>query len=275
LTPGTLAAIDAKFESRNNLVITTKDLDGFTLNLEGHPLYSNKAVVSLQIDEAKLRVKAGAPLSFSRTPKGWVARSGTPGPGEKKPGAEGPIGEALSSRHVYVYGTEGSPSKEELERRRAIASEAADWSTSRVKLSLSFQVLSDREVTERDVAGANLMLFGTKETNSVIAKLAPDLPLTLNPGAADYGLMYVYPSGNRYVVINSGLPWQTRIDQVNRGGLSFIPLSVRIPRTFGDYILFRGGLDNVLAEGRFDRNWRLPADAAETIRATGAVEIRK
>ena len=36
----------------------------------------------------------------------------------------------------------------------------------------------------------------------------------------------------------------------------------------------RGGLDNVLAEGRFDRNWKLPADAAAKLRATGAVEVR-
>ena len=40
---------------------------------------------------------------------------------------------------------------------------------------------------------------------------------------------------------------------------------------FGDFILFRGGLENVITEGRFDDS---SAPTAERIRATGAVEVR-
>jgi hypothetical protein len=44
--------------------------------------------------------------------------------------------------------------------------------------------------------------------------------------------------------------------------------------TFGDYLVFRGGLKNVLAEGRFDRDWKMPKDAAERLRSSGVVTVR-
>ena len=55
---------------------------------------------------------------------------------------------------------------------RAIAQQAADWSTPRMKLMLTFRVLADNEVKAVDLQNANLLLFGTKETNSVIANYA-------------------------------------------------------------------------------------------------------
>ena len=44
--------------------------------------------------------------------------------------------------------------------------------------------------------------------------------------------------------------------------------------TFEDYIVFRGSVREVVAEGRFDRNWKLPPDAAAKIAATGIVTVR-
>jgi hypothetical protein len=38
-------------------------------------------------------------------------------------------------------------------------------------------------------------------------------------------------------------------------------------------VLFRGGLDNIVTEGRFDRSWKLTPEETEKIRATGAVEV--
>jgi hypothetical protein len=44
--------------------------------------------------------------------------------------------------------------------------------------------------------------------------------------------------------------------------------------SFGDYILFKGSLANTVVEGRFDRNWKLPAADAAKMTATGAVSVR-
>jgi predicted esterase len=275
LTPGTLAHINARFIKKKRLAIETRDLDGFTLLLKGHPMNAGPAALSLAIDGSELQTRASDTVSLVKGPKGWqVARpSGRIAPLTKRAGAEGPIADAVSTRQIYVYGTGGSPSTEELQRRRAVAQQAAEWSTPRLKLMLTFRVLADSDVTATDLQNANLMLFGTKETNSVIAKYAAQLPMALNAGAADYGLVFVYPVDGRYVVIHSGLPWWTRFDQINRYELEFLNTPAHALTTLGDYVLFRGGLDNIVIEGRFDRKWKLPAEEADKIRATGAVEV--
>jgi pimeloyl-ACP methyl ester carboxylesterase len=275
LTPGTLAHINARFAKKKRLTIETRDLDGFTLLLKGHPMNAGAGPLSIVIDGSELQTKASDTVSFTKGPKGWrVARAGRQITAlMKQTGAEGPIADALSTRQVYVYGTGGSPAPQELQRRKAVAQQAAEWSTPRLKLLLTFRVLADSDVKATDLQNANLMLFGTKETNSVIAKYAAQLPMALNAGAADYGMVYVYPVDGRYVVIHSGLPWWTRFDQVNRYELSFLNTPAHALATLGDYVLFRGGLDNVVTEGRFDRSWKLTPEETEKIRATGAVEV--
>jgi hypothetical protein len=274
LTPGTPATIDAVFTARNTLTVTTKNLDAFTLMLQGHPMTVLRQPVLLTIDDQKLRLKLPGAISFARTQKGWALQRAVPAPGRKGPGAEGPIVDALSSKHIYVYGTADSPPPDDIERRRMQAMYASDWSTPQARLMLTFRVMADAEVKEEDLKTANLVLFGTRETNSIIARLSSRLPLALNPGAADYSLTYVYPVDGRYVVISSGLPWWTRADQALRPGMPFITPVYRTLQSFGDFILFRGGLENVITEGRFNNDWKLPAEAAERIRATGAVEVR-
>ncbi|MDP2914974.1 MAG: hypothetical protein Q8O91_05935 [Candidatus Aminicenantes bacterium] len=43
---------------------------------------------------------------------------------------------------------------------------------------------------------------------------------------------------------------------------------------FKDYILFKDSTANVIAEGRFDNDWRLPEADAEKMTASGAVILR-
>ena len=76
-------------------------------------------------------------------------------------------------------------------------------------------------------------------------------------------MVFIAPVGGRYVVVSSGLPWWTRADEVDRGGYRFAPEQFRLLSTFGDYLVFKGGLRNVFVDGRFDRDWHLPAAAAE------------
>ncbi len=274
LTPGTAASIDAKFAAKNRIEVRTSGLDGFTLKLEGHPSFDAKRPLVVEVDGAAHKLKAGAAESFLKNGERWVAGRYTPPAGAKRPGLEGPVGDAIASRHIYVYGTALLGPGEDAERRRAQASYAADWSTPRSRLLVSFRVLADKEVRESDLRSSNLVLFGTRETNSVIARFADQFPLELNPGAADYGLVFVAPVGDRYAVVNSGLPFWTGADRVRRPGFRFIPAGFRILQSLGDFILFKGSLENVIAEGRFDRNWKVPPDAAEKMRATGAVRIR-
>ncbi len=248
LTPGTPASLDARRASPSEITVTTKNVDGFTLTPERPP-------ATVVIDGATLRLKPGAALSFTHATGQW--RAGRYPASGKRAGAEGPIAAAFSGGQIYVYGSDGS----------TLAEHAAKWPV------LSFRVLADSAVTPADLADSDAILFGTAQTNSLIARFAAQLPLELNPGAADYGLLFIASIGHHYAVISSGLPWWSGAAEANRGGDRFAPEPYRLLSTFGDYILFKGSLTNVVAEGRFDSNWKVPAEAAAKMKATGTVTI--
>lgn len=272
LAPGTLASLDGRFAGPNQLVIQTKNLRGFTLRLAGHPMYEPGKPLSIGIDGQPMR--AGRSFSFEKNDRGWQPGVYVIPPGHKRPGAEGPISEAVSGRQIYVYGTAESSGIEELKSRRDDALRAASWSAPNDPLLLKFKVLSDKEVSERDLQNASLILFGTKETNEMLARVSSRLPISLNPSAADYGLLFVYPVGPRCVLINSGLPYWTHADELPLSGQTFVPLPYRLLLGMGDYVLFKGSLENIVAAGRFTDDWRIPATDAGRMKATGAVEIK-
>ena len=114
-------------------------------------------------------------------PRSGRWRAGLYRPVGKQPGAEGPISDAVSGRQIYVYGSLGAGTADELEARRKIAAAAAHWSTYRARLNLSFPVKPDTAITAEDLATSDLILFGTAETNSMIARFSPRLPLELRP----------------------------------------------------------------------------------------------
>jgi pimeloyl-ACP methyl ester carboxylesterase len=268
LTPGTLSAIDAAWNGKTTLKVETQNVDAFTVSLEQPP----DAPIAVTIDGLNLRVKPAPSLSFIKTVTRW--RQGFYTPPAKRPGAEGPIAEAVAGRHIYVYGTGGAPGADEIEARRMVAERAAAWSDARRKLSLVLAVKPDTAVTAADLDTADLVLFGTAETNSLIARFRSSMPMALSSAAADYGLLFIAPIGKHYALVSSGLPWWTGAETADRGGYALLPSQPRLLSTFGDYILFKGSLASVVAEGRFDQNWKLPPDAAAKIQASGTVTIR-
>ena len=264
LTPGTPAAIEAT-SSASHIEVKTANLDGFTLSPE-------RPVAAVEIDGVHLRVRPATPLSFERTARGW--RVGRYQPSGKRPGAEGPIAEAVAGRPIFVYGSLGARTAAELDDRRKIAAAAANWSTVRMRVDFAPPVKADSEVTAADLADSDVVLFGTAATNSLIARLTGSFPVALDPGAADYGLLFIAPLGKHYALVSSGLPWWTGAEEANRPTYHFGAEPLALLDTFGDYILFKGSLAHVVAEGRFDRNWKVPSEAAARMLGTGTVTIR-
>jgi len=66
--------------------------------------------------------------------------------------------------------------------------------------------------------------------------------------------------------VNSGLSWWTGAPQ------DALPCEA-LP-AFGDFILFKRSVKDVVVEGRFDRNWKLPAEEATRLAAAGVVQLR-
>lgn len=258
--PGQLAAIDA-----TPTRIQTQNLTRFTVPVGWTSGLPNQ----LTIDTTPIRIPHNTALTFTRSATGWtlahptVAQRAVPA-----------IADAVSARHIYVYPTLGVQTADDLAARRRVAEQAAAWSTPRAHLNLTLAVKADNAITQDDIDTADLVLFGTRETNGLIARFAPfALPIELSPAAADYGLLFIASTGKHYALVSSGLPWWTGAGDTHRGGYRFAPEPYRLLTTFGDYILFKGSLANVVSEGLYDSNWKIPPQAAARMLSTGTVTI--
>lgn len=278
MTPGTPAHIDARFTATNELDVTTDALDGFTVHLADHPRVQQGDAMTVRIDGQTLDVTPTADsLAFSRQDDRWAAAPYDRPSRAKRPGAEGPMSEAIAGRHIYVYGTAGSPSEEERAQRQARAVEAATWSVYRGpfwgRVKVFPRVVADTEVRESDFETSHLVLFGTRATNRLIEQFSDRLPFHLDEEAVDtHGLVYTVPVDGQYVLVNSGLPWWTAADDSDGG-----PFANQVPALtlngWPDFRLFVQAADSVVVEGRFDPTWRVPAEAAAPLREAGVVTI--
>ncbi|HMC60153.1 MAG TPA: hypothetical protein VKJ01_13250, partial [Candidatus Solibacter sp.] len=259
--PGQLASIDATSNR-----VRTQNVSAFDLGrVAGSP---NNSPTNITIDSAVLRVPRDTVLAFTKLGGGWTLAHPTV--------AQVPvptIARAVSARHIYVYPTLGVHTGDELGARRHLAEQAAAWSGVRTRLNLALAVKADIAITAEDIESADLVLFGTRETNALIARFAPRLAIELSPAAADYGLLFIASTGEHFALVSSGLPWWTGADDAHRGGYHFAPDPYRLLTTFGDYILFKGSLANVVAEGDYDANWTIPAESAARMLATGTVTV--
>ncbi|KQS34323.1 alpha/beta hydrolase-fold protein [Dyadobacter sp. Leaf189] len=276
ITYGALAEIDANLGKPNALQITTKNLEGFTLNLKNHPKFK-PGTVTMDVDGVKLSAKTDSTISFSKKGTVWtlIPNAVSTAAGKRK-GAEGPIFDAFSTRHIYVYGTADNPSPEELAKRLEIANAAANWSQYRGpflgRIMFFPRVLSDKEVRPSDLESSNLILFGTKETNSYISKYADRLPVHLKATDKTHGLFYVFPVDQHYVAVNSGLPWWLGTEDQ---GYPFVPVMHRKLSEYKDLIFFKDSAKNMIVEGYFSPEWKLTEDMSSKLSASGAVNITK
>lgn len=128
-TSGTTASIDAHFTAPNELTITTQALEAFTLSLQNHPKFVSGQPLHVIINGGKKqKISPSNSLSMSLAAGKWIVGSIQKNANTKQKGTEGPLSEAFSSRHIYVYGTGGNATPEEVNQRRLIAEEAANWS---------------------------------------------------------------------------------------------------------------------------------------------------
>ncbi|HLF62537.1 MAG TPA: prolyl oligopeptidase family serine peptidase [Saprospiraceae bacterium] len=275
-SPGEVALIDAVISDMNNTVeIKTSNLTAFTLLLEDHPKVSAKHPLQISINGQLLSNVPLRDISFSFSPMElqWFSRQSAQNTRHKRIGLEGPIEDAFASRHIYVYGTADNPTPDIWKARLDTVLKAADWSAYRGeflgRVKFYPRVLADRELRKSDYESANLILFGTAESNRVIAEYASELPLHLNPEAAkEYGLTYIFPNiYSHYVVVSSGLPWWRARDN---SGWRYFPEVHTSLSSFQDFILFKRD-KTMIAEGYFSHDWKLTAEMKTLLMDSGVV----
>ena len=135
--------------------------------------------------------------SRSRTGRGRRGRGSGPSL-TKKHGLQGPIDDAFNSRFLAVYG--------EGDRDLAIAElDAIRNPPSVLDIHGDFPMKAAAKVTTEDVESANLILFGTPESNAVLRRIAPSLPPALMQTGDDGARpIFIYPNPEnpaRYVVV--------------------------------------------------------------------------
>ncbi|GAB4404076.1 MAG: hypothetical protein OHK0021_16650 [Bryobacter sp.] len=122
----------------------------------------------------------------------------------KRPQLQGPIDDAFYSRFLMVLPT-GQAQSAEIARWVKSESEAAiaDWR--RIFRGKAI-VKNDVDVTEDDIAHANLVLWGDAQSNQLLRRIAGQLPLQ-DQWKGTQAVVMIYPNPlnpRRYVVLNSG-----------------------------------------------------------------------
>lgn len=269
LTPGLTASIDARFTGKNKLEITAANTEAFTLVIAGHPGYQAASSLEVVINGKKTKTASADSISFVFKSGKWINGGDTGSAMAKRRGAEGPISAAFSDRHIYVFGTADNPSQEELKARMEAATKAADWSVYRNaflgRVMVFPRIVADKDVRPSDIESANLILFGTPKTNSLIQKYNDQLPMQLTATDEQLGLLYIFPIGSRYVVVHTGLPWWTSKEASRFGP----PLPFQFLGNFKDFVLYKGSSDAPITDGFFSDQWILTAEQKEMLSENG------
>jgi hypothetical protein len=204
---------DCPFPTNAPVVVT---IDGQTLQVPG-PMTDRSWNVQL--------VKAG---------DRWAVGSIDASKPSKIHGLQGPIDDAFMDSFVFVRPT-GQPANAKVGEWAAKEMERATkrW---RTQFRGEARVVDDTAVSDADIAGSNLVLWGDTASNAVLKKIADRLPIawtaaTIRAGsqefpAADHALILIAPnplSPSKYVVLNSGFTYREYDDLNNARQVPKLP----------------------------------------------------
>ena len=185
----------------------------------------------------------------------------------KRHGLQGPIDDAFMDSFLMVRPT-GQPMNERVGTWTAaeMAHAVAHW---RRQFRGEARVKRDTEVSDADIAGSNLVLWGDPSSNRLLAKIAAKLPIRwdsqgVHVGGKSYDAgqhvpVLIYPNPlnpRRYVVLNSGFTFR-EYDYLNNARQvpklpDFAVVDVSVPIT-------SRALGGIVAAGFFNERWELPA----------------
>lgn len=184
----------------------------------------------------------------------------------KRHNLQGPIDDAFSSSFVCVTPTGTATS--------ASHAEWSQWTLQRFQTEFdqwmrgTVPVVSDTELSDEQIQGSNLILFGDPASNSVLKQVIPNLPIewtgnTITVNGTEYdttnhGLSMIFPNPlnpNRYVVINSGHTFHDKDFKASNSWL--------FPR-LGDIAVQKfaktddGFQEEIVFAANFNSRWKLP-----------------
>jgi pimeloyl-ACP methyl ester carboxylesterase len=237
------ARVVATCDEKGGIQVTTSNIDALTLRLDDTP--TPKGIPLVVDGGTVLPSHSGGVVQLSKVDGAWKPAPWNGPALTKKHGLQGPIDDAFNSRFLAVYG--------EGDRDLAIAElDALRNPPTVLDIHGDFPMKPASRVTAQDVDSANLILFGTPESNAVLGRIAPSLPPTLlQTGDDGSRAIFIYPNPenpSRYVVV-----WPAKVLSVASDTLRSVWIMpvCALP----DYLRVKDG--TIVSGGHFDSDWRM------------------
>ena len=269
------ARVDAEIDKPDGVIrVFTTNVDALTFSMDpGLCPLDNAGRPHVILDSQELEA---SPVMSDRSWSAHFRKRGakwTPGDSKddsllhKHHGLQGPIDDAFMDAFIMVRPT-GQPMNEKIGAwAKAEMEHAIDhW---RRQFRGDARVENDTDISDSEIATNNLVLWGDPQSNKLLAKIAPQLPIHWdgqgihlrggNYSADKYVPVFIYPNPlnpERYIVINSGFTFR-EFDYLNNARQSpklpdWAIVDVRVPVSDRK----PGGIADA---GFFDEQWKLEA----------------
>lgn len=267
------ARVQASINSPRDIQLKTKNVSRLTLQFPlDQQVLSRTESIAVSVDGASLAVQppaSGQPLvvHLERSNGAWKLVSDFDRTGlQKRPGLQGPIDDAFMDAFVFV-GPEASQGQ---------ATSVDKWISDEFEHATrqwrrhyrgDVQTRSASQISDRDLADKNLVLFGTPATNPLIARVMAQMPSGLRwkdsimigsaTASSDKHVpVFIYPNPlnpARYVVINSGFTFREFAYLNNARQIAMLPDWAIVDVTSGRNYQMPG---KVVTAGFFDEQWQ-------------------
>lgn len=274
------AKIEAEIKAGNRIEVKKQNVARFTLKPPAALLKDGQPITLLVNGTADThKFETGKPIEWPSAPVVTAAPI-------KSPALCGPIKNIYRDPFLLVYGT--------LKRKptafRSIVAVSVDHANA-LRFTEEWSIYcdgvprlrADKDLSEDDRKNYNLILFGTRESNSVLAGIADNLPLELLPNGyrvgkdkvevpnpEEIGVQFCYPSpfdARRMIVVQSGLFWGTKLPDNHKFDLlpDYIVFDNTIePGAQTDHFDLTDMTNRALVTGFFDGKWQFsPPKAAD------------
>lgn len=183
----------------------------------------------------------------------------------KRHNLQGPIDDAFMDSFIFVRPTgKGWHSQTEQWAKSELTRAIEHW---RRHFRGEARVKDDRDITDADIASANLVLWGDPQSNSVLSRIAKDLPITWSQEqiaageqtfpAERHALIAIHPNPlnpDRYVVLNSSFTFRDYAYLNNARQVPMLPDWAVVDVSAPPDAVWPG---KIAAADFFDEQWRL------------------
>jgi hypothetical protein len=218
------ARADAQLVNDEFVRIKTTNVSGFSVSFPAakSPFKAN-GPVTVEVNGEKI---VASPASSDRSWSfHWWRGKNLPGPFPdnnrliKRHNLQGPIDDAFMDTFIVVRPT-GEAIHPAIDKwsRAELDHLTREW---RRHFRGHARIKDDSQVTDADIASANLILFGDAKSNRVLSRIASQLPIATTAqevsaggktfDAANHAPVFIYPNPlnpQRYVVVNSGFTFR-------------------------------------------------------------------